>query len=218
MRSIRTLGITLLALCALGALMVGSAVAAKEKPAVKLSTKGKGLLSAGAEVKASSSNLVFVTSAGNLECTENVLNGTLTNNSGKKDKASVTSEKSAGKEAEGDCKTSTLLGRTKIKAGDFPWTQELTTKGTGATKGSKKVLFESTFPEAGNIVCIFESSKVADTFKPGAAGSPTAVTLTVTNQVFKRSKKGSNAACPAEGKLSGSFELTSSNETIESEL
>ncbi|HTZ64238.1 MAG TPA: hypothetical protein VMB51_09045 [Solirubrobacteraceae bacterium] len=217
MRSIRTLGITLLALCALGALMASTA-AAKEKPVLKLSTKGKGLLSAGAEVKASSSNLVFVTSAGDLECTENVLNGTLTNNSAKKDKASVTSESSTGKEAEGDCKTSTLLGRTKIKAGDFPWTQELETNGKGSTKGSKKVLFESVFPEAGNIVCIFEASKVADTFKPGAAGSPTAVTLTVTNQVFKRSKKGSNAACPTEGKLSGSFELTSSGETIDSEL
>jgi hypothetical protein len=218
MRSIRTLGITLLALCALGALMVSSAAAVKEKPVLKLSTKGKGLLSAGAEVKASSSNLVFVTSAGNLECTENVLNGTLTNNAAKKDKASVTSEKSSGKEAEGDCKTSTVLGRTKIKAGDFPWTQELATSGKGTTKGTKKVLFESVFPEADNIVCIFEASKVADTFSPGAAGSPRPLTLTVANQVFKRSKKGSNAACPKEGKLSGSFEVTSGGEAIEAEL
>jgi hypothetical protein len=218
MRSIRILGTGLLALLAIGALLASSAVAAKEKPVVKLSTKGKGLLAAGAELKASSSNLVFVTSAGNLECTENVLSGTLTNNSEKKDKGSVTSEKSAGKEAEGDCKTSTLLGRTKIKSGDLPWTQELTTKGTGATKGTKKVLFESVFPEAGSIVCIFEASKVAETYKPGAAGSPTPVSLVVTNQVFKRSKKGSNAACPAEGKLSGSFELTSGGEAIEAEL
>lgn len=220
MRSIRILGTGLLALFAIGALMVGSAAARekKEKPAVKLSTQGKGLLSTGAEVKSSSSNLVFVTSAGNLECTENVLSGTLTNNAEKKVKANVTSEKSAGKEAEGDCKTSTVLGRAKINAADFPWTQELTTAGTGKTKGTKKVLFESIFPEAGSAVCIFEASKVAETFNPGAAGSPTAVSLVVTNQVFKRSKKGSNSACPLEGKLSGTFELTSSGETIESEL
>jgi hypothetical protein len=211
------MGTGLLVLFALGALMATSAVAAKEKPVVKLSTKGKGLLAAGAEVKASSSNLVFVTSAGNLECSENVLNGTLTNNSSAKDKVGVTSETSAGKEAEGDCKTTTLLGRTKITSGDFPWTQELTTKQTGATKGTKKVKFESVFPEAGNAICIFESGKVKETYKPGAAGSPTPVSLVVTNQVFKRGK-GSNAACPSEGKLSGSFELTSSGETIESEL
>jgi hypothetical protein len=216
MRSIRILGTGLLALFAIGALMASSAIGAA-KPVVKLSTKGKGLLSAGAEVKASSSNLVFVTSAGDLECTENVLNGTLTNNSSAKVKASVTSEKSAGNEADGTCKTSTLLGRTAITAGDFPWTQELTTKGTGSTKGTKKVKFESVFPESGNIKCIFESGKVADTYKPGAVGSPAAVSLVVTNQIFKRGK-GSNAACPAEGKLSGTFEVTSGGEAIDSEL
>ena len=102
MRSIRILGTGLLALFAIGALVASSANATV---VLKLSTKGKGLLAAGSEVKASSSNLTFVTSAGNLECTENVLNGTLTNNSSAKDKAKVTSEKSSGKEAEGDCKT-----------------------------------------------------------------------------------------------------------------
>ena len=77
--------------------------------------------------------------------------------------------------------------------------------------------FESVFPESGNIKCIFESGKVADAFKPGAAGSPTPVSLVTTNQIFKRGK-GSNEACPAEGKLSGTFELTSGGEAIESEL
>ncbi len=214
MRSIKMMGISVLALFAIGAFMAGTADATA---VLKLSTKGKGLLGAGAAVQASSSNLVFVTSAGNLECSENVLSGTLTNNSAAKDKSSVTSEKSSGKEAEGDCKTTTVLGRAKITAGDFPWTQELNTKGKGATKGTQKVKFESRFPEAGNIPCIFESKKVAQTFKVGKAGSPVPVSLVVTNQIFKRGK-GSNAACPTEGKLSGTFELTSGGEAIESEL
>ncbi len=213
MRSIKILGISLLAVFTIGTLVASGADAA----VLKLSTKGKGLLASGAPLQASSTNLVFATSAGNLECSENVLTGTLTTNSSKKDLASITAERSVGKEAEGDCKTSTLLGRAKIKAGDFPWTQQLTPGGAGATKGTKKVLFESSFPEAGGIVCIFEAGAVKGSFKAGAVGSPTPVSLAVANQLFKRSKKGSNPACPAEGKLSGTFELSSGGEVLESE-
>jgi hypothetical protein len=212
----KTLGISLLALLAVGALMASTAGAAKEKVVLKLST-AKGLLAKGAEIKASSENLIFVTADGNLECTENVLTGTLTTNSSTKDKSSITAERSVGKEPEEACKTTTVLGAAKIKAGDFPWTQELTTKNTGSTKGTKKVLFESKFPAAAEATCIFEAAKVAQTFTAGKAGSPTPVELTVKDQEFKRGK-GSNAACPTSGKLSGTFTVTSGGETVDSEL
>jgi hypothetical protein len=215
MRGIKTLGIGLFALLALGAPMAGTASAASK---LILRTAGKGVLAAGAEIKISNPGLLFVTANFNMECTENALTGTLTNNSAAKDKMNIGSERSTGGEPEEACKTTGVLGYVKIKADDLPWTQELTTRGTGSTKGTKRVVFEWTFPAAGDVVCIWESPKVAETFTPGKAGSPTPFELNVKEQLFKRSKKGSNAACPTEGRLTGAFVIESGGETVESEL
>lgn len=171
-----------------------------------------------AEIKATSTNLTFVTSAGNLECSNNVLTGTLETNEAATDKGKITEEQSTGEEAEGDCKTSTGLGRAKIEAKGFPWPTEFTTKGANTIKGTKKVTFKSTFPEAGNVECTYESAKLASTFVPGEAGERVPAEITTSNQVFKLSKKGSNAACPKEGELSGTFTATSGGETLETEL
>ena len=214
MKQIRTVGLWLAAMLAVGSALATGASAST----VLIGRTAKGPLAKGAELKATSSNLKFVTSSGNLECSSNILTGTVTLNESAKDKGTITEESSTGKEAEGDCKTTTVLGRAKIEAKGFPWPTEFTTKGANTVKGTKKVTFKSTFPEAGNIECIFESAKVSSKFTVGAHGKPVPVELTTSNQVFKRSKEGSNAACPKEGKLSGTFSTTSGGEVVESEL
>ncbi|HTR89093.1 MAG TPA: hypothetical protein VMG62_03175 [Solirubrobacteraceae bacterium] len=216
MRRIRIIGVCLVAVCALGAVTAISA-SATEKIVLKLSTAGKGLLGAGAELKGSSSNLIFETNAGTLECSSNVLVGTLANNSATKDKGSFTSESSTGglsfEGKEHLCKTSGILGAVEIEAKNFPWPVEFTTKGTGKLKGTKKVSFQSTFVESGNIKCTFEAGKVA--FTHATSGN---LEIKTSNQLFKINKKTSNAACPKEGHLSGTFALTSGGETVKVEL
>jgi hypothetical protein len=214
MRYIKTVGLLLMAALAVSAALAAGASA----KTVLIGKTAKGPLVKGDELKASSANLKFVTSAGNLECTSNVLTGTVEVNESKKDKGKITEESSTGNEAEKDCKTTTVLGRTKIEAKGFPWPAEFTTKGVNTVKGTKKVAFRSIFPEAGNVECIFESSKVTSSFTVGAHGKPVPAEITTTNQVFKLSKKGSNAACPKEGKLSGTFAITSNGEVVETEL
>jgi hypothetical protein len=215
MRRIRIIGVCLVAIFALGAITAVSASAA-EKAVVKLST-GKGLLAPGAELKASSSNLIFVTNAGTLECSSNVLTGTLTNNSATKDKGSLTSESSTGELSfEGKehlCKTSGILGAVEIESKNFPWPVEFTTKGTGKLKGTKKVSFQSTFVESGGIKCTFEAGKVAITHT--TSGN---LEIKTSSQLFKINKKTSNAACPKEGHLTGTFTVTSGGETVKIEL
>lgn len=163
MTHIRTGGLWLAAMLAVGAALATSASA----KTVLIGRTAKGPLAKGAEIKASSTNLKFVTSAGNLECSSNILTGTLETNEAAKDKGKITEEQLTGKEAEGDCKTTTVLGRAKIEAKGFPWPTEFTTKGKNTVKGTKKVTFKLTFPEAGNVECIFESAKVSSTFTPG---------------------------------------------------
>jgi hypothetical protein len=216
MRRIRIIGACLVAVLALGAMTAVSASAAKEKPVVKLSTS-KGLLAEGAELKGISSNLIFVTNAGTLECSSNVLTGTLANNNATKDKGSFTSESSTGglsyEGKEHLCKTSGLLGAVEIESKNFPWPTEFTTKGTNALKGTKKVSFQSTFVESGNLKCTFEAGKVSSTIT--TSGN---LEIKTSNQLFKINKKTSNAACPKEGHLTGTFAVTSGGETVKIEL
>lgn len=211
MKRMRIMGLSLVAVFAMSAVAVNSvSAAAKPKPVLKLVT-AKGDLAVGAELKASSSDLVFVTSAGNLECSSNVLTGAITvNNNASKDKANITAESSTGEFEGGACKTTTPLGPALITASGLSWPAEFTNKGTSTLKGTKKVVFTSVFPLAGGAKCVYESAKVASTFTVGGATE-----LTTSNQLFKYNKKLSNAACPTEGKLSGHFAVTSGGETVE---
>jgi hypothetical protein len=208
MRRIQIAGLCLVVALAFGAMLAATASA---KTVLTLKT-AKGPLTAGAEVKAFSSNLIFVTSAGDLECSENTLTGELLTNSGAKDKGKVTSETSKGKEAGGLCKTS-AFGPTEIVSSGFPWPIEFKTKGITKLKGTKKITFTSTFPKAGGAKCTFEASKVEAKFNTSGP-----VTITTTKQIFKRNKKLSAEICPEKGELSGEFNLTSHGETVEAEL
>jgi hypothetical protein len=199
------------ALLALGAIFAAVA-SATAKPTLLTLKTAKGVLATGAALKAESSNLIFVTSAGNLECSSNVLTGTVKKNNETKDEGSVTEESSTGHETNNECKTTTPLGPAEIKSSGFPWPTIFTDKGVAEVKGTKKVIFTSVFPSAG-ATCTFESSKVKASF---TIGGP--LKIKTTNQVFKINKKTSTSVCPKEGKLSGEFSLNSSGETIESEL
>lgn len=209
MKRFRVVGLVVVAMFALTAL-VGTAVASAPKN-LTLKT-AKGALAANAQVTGSSSNLIFKTSAGNLECSKNVIEGTVGNNGGKKDSGSITKESSTGEEAGGLCKTTTPLGIAKIESKNLPWSIVFTDKGVAEVKG-KKVAFTSVFPNGGNATCTFETSKVKSSF---AIGGP--VKITVAKQKFKINKKISTSVCPKEGTLEGEFSVTSNSETVESEL
>jgi hypothetical protein len=184
-----------------------------------------GPLAPGAAVKGFSSNLIFETVAGNLECEENELLGTLSNNEAVKIKGSITEEFSKGDYLgiPGACKTS-ATGPVMIESSGLPWPVEFTTKGLGKTKGSKKIAFTATFlaVEPPNH-CTFEASTVKFTFNVGEEGKPQPVIEVVTKQKFKHNKKApeQTTLCPSEGVLSGTFSLTAGPglaETVESEL
>ena len=134
---------------------------------LKLKT-AKGELTAGQEVVADSTNLIFETSVGNLECSSNILKGKLAKNNSKKDEGPIESESSTGNEPGGLCKTTTPLGATEIKTSNLPWSTVLTSKGIDEVKG-KKVSFTSVFPTSG-ATCVFEAAKVKSTFTPGGPG------------------------------------------------
>ena len=171
-----------------------------------------GPLVAGDEVVATSTNLIFETSAGNLECTNNVLTGKLSVNGAKKDTGLIEKESSTGGEPGGLCKTTTPFGPTEISTSNLPWSTILSAKGVDEVKG-KKVSFTSTFPNAGGAKCTFETAKVKSSF---TIGGP--VVIHTIKQKFKASKKLSNPQCPKEGTLTGDFTGTSNGETVESEL
>ncbi len=205
MKRIALLGLAIVAVFAM------TAMSAYAKEGLKLHTAKVAELAAGAEIKASSTNLIFTTEKGKLECTVNILGGKLTNNNSSKDKASIESDIEEGEETVGKeehlCKTG--LGPAKIHSLHFPWTQEFSTKGKAATKG-KKVTFESVFPGLGGVKCVFEAATVKQT---NSTSGP--LTLSLTAQKFKANKKESNEACPKEGTLAGEFKITSGGETVE---
>lgn len=189
-------------------------VAAAGKASDLTAKTAKGALKAGQELKAESTNLTFVTSAGNLECTSNIIKGTVEVNGAKTDEGPVSSEVSTGGEElegkKGACKTTTPLGPTIISVSNLPWQALFTYKGINEVKG-KKVSFTSHF--GGGIECVFEASKVKSSFN---IGGPT--TIKTESQKFKVNKKASNAVCPKEGTLSGTWAVTSEGEVVETEL
>ncbi len=213
MKRMSLLALGLVSVLAMTVLLAGGASAKEAKKDLVTFKTAKGVLPAGAKLKATSSNLIFVTSSGNLECSSNILEGEVAVNNAKKDKGPITAESSTGSETlegkSGACKTTTPLGSTIISTSKLPWEAVFTDKGVSEVKG-KKVTFTSLF--ASGVTCIFEASKVKSSFNTSGP-----VVIKTTNQVFKAGK-GSNGLCPKSGKLSGEFTTTSSGETIEAEL
>jgi hypothetical protein len=208
------IGLSVVAVFAIAAI---GASAASAKTVLTLKT-AKGPLPPGAPLSTFSSNLIFETTAGNLECEENENIATLNNNSSTKDKATINAERSEGN-FDGiphACKTS-ATGPVLITAEELPWPTEFNTKGQGKVKGSKHVKFTSEFlaVEGPNNHCTFEASTVKFTFNTSGPA-----TITVTKQKFKHNTKAPNqtSLCPASGLLSGTYNVTSGGETVFAEL
>jgi len=204
MKRIKIMGLALVAVVAMGALFASMS---SGKTVLTLKT-AKGALAAGAETKAFSSNLLFVTADGALECSENTLTGTLTNNGSTKDKGKIATEVSEGAEAGKLCKSA--LGPVSIKSEKLPWADEFKPSGELVLD---KIEFIGTFPGLGGATCGYEAKKVISHF---ATSGP--VTITTTHQVMKGLKKGNNPACPTEGYLEGTFNLTSGGEVVSAEI
>jgi hypothetical protein len=223
MRSIRTLGACVICAFAMSAITAGSASAGDPVPGVDVSLpceivfcgivmeSEKGVLEPGGPLGAFSANLIFETAAGNFECEESRLEGTLLSNSQKaKDNASMTKASLKGNfdGIPGACKTS-ATGPALTEASGFPWLTEFTKKGTGKLKGTKKITFTTTFLalEPPNNKCTFEAATVKFTFP--LSSTPQPLVPTITKQTFKHNKKAANqtAICPASGVMSGTFDV-----------
>jgi len=221
MTRIKMMGLCLVAVFAFAAVMATGASAKEAKPKnITLSTP-KGALAKGAKIDTFSSNLIFETTAGNLECEENDIIGEVNTNDAKKDEGPVTAENSKGSfmGIPGACKTS-ATGPVTIVSSDLPWKVVFSSKGTGEVKGGPKIVFTSTFLalEPPNNKCTFEATKTKTTY--GLTTTKAPITITTTKQTFKHAKKAANQStlCPASGVLSGTFTGTSGGETLEDQL
>ena len=223
MKRIKIMGLALVAILAMSALVAGTASAAESKNLVLKDPAG--LIKAPATITATSTNLVTVTSAGNLECEHAELPVVIGNNSSTKIKGTSTEDFNYGNYLgiEGACKTS-AAGPAIITTSAFPWSAEFKNKaGTGAEteKGTKKVTFTSTFLAlAPPNKCTFEASKISSTFPIGKEGSPIPLEFTTTNQTFKLNKKiaGTAPICPTTGLLSGNWAVSDANGVVTVEL
>jgi hypothetical protein len=207
-----------LAIVAAFAMMVGSAAAEGTGPKTFLRT-AKGLLVKNDVLKAFSSNLVFNTTGGNLECSSNILEGPMKTNGKEKPSGTITNEESTGNEAGNLCKTTTPFGPAEIATSNKPWKIKFITSSAvvqvSTGLGTKKVIFTSTFPAAGGAKCIFQTKKVLSKYNEPATPAP--LVITTTGQVFKL-ETGSTSGCPTEGHLDGSFSVTHNGETVEVEV
>jgi alpha-tubulin suppressor-like RCC1 family protein len=186
-------------------------ISVKAGKGVVLSTKAQGMLAPGAPISGFSPDLVFYAAGAELVCPSNTLTGVLNSNGATKDKGDVSAGVSEGEEASEGCKTSTL-GPASIEWSGFRWPIEFTDKGKISIKGTKAVVFRATFPALENATCAFESKKIASTFNTKGP-----VTIRITAQTFKGAK-GNAGLCAKDGKLSGTFNLTSEGEPVQAEL
>jgi len=238
MKRIKITALAALAVFAAFAALAGSASATT----ILKVTDPLGEVAPGTTITATSTNLVTTSTAGKLECENNVLPSTLSNNNSAKIKGLSSEEKSFGNflGLEGACKTSLGIPAV-IYTKQFPWTEEYKasgTKGSVTVKGTKKVAFltEFLYPELGKEnQCMLEASKIASTFTAGTAGHPAALVFTTTNQTFKLNKKATEykvvnpetkkteiekrtaAICPETGSLSGEWTVNDANGAVSTE-
>jgi hypothetical protein len=154
---------------------------------------------------------------GTVNCSNGSMAGTLESNGAAKDKAVFDEVAFTGTGIGGACESS--LGPATVTASDLPWPNEFTDKKAMTIKGTKKVAFTVTYIGVeGEPKCTYEAGKVSSTFTAGAAGHPEPVTITTSNQTFKRNKKVSAKSCASEGQLSATTKATAGGETVEAEL
>jgi hypothetical protein len=208
MKGIIITGLGLIAALAMSA-PAASSVAAKR---VTLAT-AKGPLSSGAKIVAKSSDLTTSTAAGDLKCSKSVLKGTLSSNKHRRDTASVSAATASGQETGGAC--TSPLGPAEIEASNLPWSLTFNGKGVSlitSADSAGEVAFKATFPNAGGVVCVYQTRKIKTQFPVSKVAKP--VELTASNQVFTRDDEASSPACPESGQMNGHFEVTSGGKPV----
>jgi hypothetical protein len=224
MQRIKIMGLALVAVLAMSAMVASTASAKAPKESKNLVLKDpSGIIPAGTIVTATSTNLVTVTAAGNLECETAELPTKITTNSAVKDLGTSSEDLNFGdyEGIPGACKTS-AAGPAIITTSAFPWPSSFSDKGAQEEKGTKKVTFTSEFLGlAGpNNKCTFEAAKLKSTFTVGKEGHPVALAFETKDQPFKLNKKAPNTApiCPTTGSLSGNWVVTDANGPVTNEL
>lgn len=160
-------------------------------------------------IRGTSSNLVFHTSSGNLECETSTVEGKPTKNPGEPAEGEITEASFTGKETSSRCKTTLEVLGSKLTAAitptGLPWilkffangTTTITSK-TGTEVDFSAKLFLGTTEVAH---CAYTKTTVEDTF-----GFNAALVDTITKQVFTL-EAGSSSSCPSTGELNGSFTI-----------
>jgi hypothetical protein len=176
-----------------------------------------GPVAPGAAITFFSSDLQLTSDRGIDFCSKNVLAGTVGVNGAKKDTINIEEASFTGEQGDEahptECRDIEPAGPAVWTSEDLPWPLTLSSKGSGKLTGSTKILMAEEHPFMSGEHCVWQASKIAETFaQTGAAREP--LTLQITEQGMKRSQKTSNAACPASGKLNGTFTATSGGETV----
>jgi hypothetical protein len=198
------------------AIVTSSASAEETGPKVTLLTEA-GPLEKGDPLVAVSANLVWQNSAGNIECANETLSGTVKTNSKEKIENEIASFVWHGNEPGGLCKTTTALGPAEIEWTNVPWKFKLTNVGVAQLTtgiGTKTIRVVFTYPFAGGAKCMYTSNKVLMSFP--LSETPVPLSLTMNAQVFKL-ETGSTAGCVTEAKLGGTFSTTSEGKAVDVE-
>lgn len=204
MLRLKITGVALVAVLAMGAVVMSNASARSPIPSLRNEVT-KAALAPGAVLIATSTNVLFMSPAGNVECSKSALDATLTTNGARKDKASTTKGSFTGTEDGTLCpSTWPEAGPAEVTMGVFPLQTTFTTGGKYETKGN--LTFTFTFPYAiggyNGVTCVFEAKKLKGTFNTN--GSP--ITLATIDQEGKL-KKPAPRACPNEGQMNATWSL-----------
>ncbi len=187
---------------------------AAAKPLASKGTELKteaGPLAPGTPVEASSSNLVFSSSAGNVECNESTLAGTLTTNNSTTDVISFESAALEGNPTLFPDECPSASGPLVVEPVGLPWIAGISSKGAGLLKGRDGVTVEN---EEG-LACTYEAAKLALAFANTTSGPEV---LNFQSQVValgKGATQGELEHCVPQGTLSGTFKLESGGEVVE---
>lgn len=176
----------------------------------ELQTSAGAKVATGTAIKAFSSNLVFSSSKGNLECAENTLNGKVTENSGTSIKGEISSATFKASGGGSECKTSIPGGTATITPEGLPWclstigTDEVTITGCSGTIGFSAQIKVFGFTVA---TCKFAANPdIVATYKT----STSPLVLTIKSGPFKYVSGNTEFCSSTGGTLSGSFTVTTS--------
>lgn len=207
----------ILAICA--ALVAFVALPAMASASPELQTSAGAKVATGTGIKATSSNLKLSSASGNVECSENTMEGKVTENSGTSIKGEIEKATFTGT-AGAKCNTTISDGfggtlKVVVTPEGLPWCLESTGGDNWTLTGNKcgaaqsPISFILHLYSSSGITklgeCTFERADVSGTFNTNA--SPLVLTVGA-SQTF--TKSSGSFLCPASGTLSGTFNVTTS--------